>query len=49
MLLVLPAHLPRQGDMAAARLNPVFRIEGVALVLHPLEPVFVAAEHLGQQ
>jgi toxin CcdB len=31
------------------RLNPSFRIKGVAVVLHPLEIVSVANEHLGQR
>jgi toxin CcdB len=30
------------------RLNPSFRIKGVAVVLHPLELVSVANEHLGE-
>jgi toxin CcdB len=47
--LVLRAQLPRKGDMAGSRLNPVFRIEGVEVVLHPLDTVSVAAEQLGQQ
>lgn len=35
--------------MAGSRLNPVFRIEGVDVVLHPLDTVSVAVEQLGQQ
>jgi toxin CcdB len=31
------------------RLNPSFKIKGVALVLHPLEIVSVAREHLGER
>ena len=31
------------------RLNPSFRIKGVAVVLHPLEIVSVANEHLGER
>jgi toxin CcdB len=30
------------------RLNPTFKIKGVAVVLHPLEIVSVANEHLGE-
>jgi toxin CcdB len=31
------------------RLNPSFKIKGVALILHPLEIVSVANEHLGER
>ncbi len=31
------------------RLNPTFKIKGVAVVLHPLEIVSVANEHLGER
>lgn len=47
--LVLRAQLPRKGSMAGSRLNPVFRIEGVDVVLHPLDTVSVAMDQLGQQ
>lgn len=47
--VVLRAQLPRKDDMAGSRLNPVFRIEGVEVVLHPLDTVSVAVDPLGQQ
>ncbi|HEX5207512.1 MAG TPA: CcdB family protein [Steroidobacteraceae bacterium] len=31
------------------RLNPTFRVKGVAVVLHPMEIVSVAKEHLGER
>lgn len=31
------------------RLNPTFKIKGVAVVLHPMEIVSVANEHLGER
>jgi len=31
------------------RLNPSFKIKGIAVVLHPLEIVSVANEHLGER
>lgn len=31
------------------RLNPVFRIEGVEVVLHPLDTVSVALDQLGER
>lgn len=36
------------GKTANPRLNPSFKIEGIAVVLHPLEIVSVASEHLGE-
>lgn len=30
------------------RLNPTFKIKGIAVVLHPMEIVSVANEHLGE-
>ncbi len=31
------------------RLNPSFKVKGIAVVLHPLEIVSVANEHLGER
>lgn len=31
------------------RLNPTFKIKGIAVVLHPMEIVSVANEHLGER
>ena len=36
------------GQIPNPRLNPSFKIKGVAVVLHPLEIVSVANEQLGQ-
>lgn len=41
--------LPRQVDVVPTRLNPVFRIEGVEVVLHPLDTVSVALDQLGER
>jgi toxin CcdB len=35
------------GQIPTPRLNPSFKIKGIAVVLHPLEIVSVANEHLG--
>ena len=37
------------GKVANPRFNPTFRIKGMSVVLHPLEIVSVAREHLGEQ
>jgi toxin CcdB len=36
------------GNIASPRFNPTFRIGKTAVVLHPLETVSVAIEHLGK-
>jgi toxin CcdB len=36
------------GKITNARFNPTFRIQGVTVVLHPLEIVSVPAEGLGE-
>jgi toxin CcdB len=36
------------GKIPNPRLNPTFKVKGVAVVLHPLEIVSVANEHLGE-
>ncbi len=45
--LVRRSALPRQATSAGTRLNPVFKVEGVDVVLHPLDMVSVALDHLG--
>lgn len=40
----LPVHMPSIGS----RMNPVFRVKGVDVVLHPLDLVSVALEQLGE-
>ena len=39
----LPGHTPTAGS----RMNPVFRLKGVDVVLHPLDMVSVALDQLG--
>ena len=45
--LVRQAVLPRETPTAGARMNPVFVIEGIRVVLHPLDMVSVAWDQLG--
>jgi toxin CcdB len=42
---VLPANTPTVGR----RMNPIFQIDGIDLVLHPLDMVSVSLEQLGDQ
>ena len=42
------AALPKQTAMASSRMNPVFRIENIEVMLHPLDMVSVAVEQLGE-
>ncbi|HEY2035909.1 MAG TPA: CcdB family protein [Steroidobacteraceae bacterium] len=44
--LVRKAELSQIPD---PRLNPTFKVKGIVLVLHPLEIVSVANEHLGDR
>jgi toxin CcdB len=37
------------GAIASARINPTFRVERLAVVLHPLEIVSVAVDQLGDK
>jgi toxin CcdB len=37
------------GQIPDRRLNPTFKVKGIAVVLHPLEIVSVAKEHLGER
>ena len=46
--LVRRRMLPLQAKSAGQRLNPEFLIEGMAVVLHPLDMVSVASDQLGQ-
>lgn len=41
----LPSGMPTVGS----RMNPVFKVEGVDVVLHPLDMVSVALEQLGER
>ncbi len=45
--LVLRSALPAGTKLAGTRMNPVFKIKGQALVLHPLDMVSVAMDQLG--
>lgn len=46
--LVRQTLLPRDTPTVGARLNPVFVIDGVRVVLHPLDIVSVAVDQLGE-
>jgi len=46
--LVRRSALPGQATTVGARLNPVFLVEGLELVLHPLDMVSVALDQLGE-
>jgi toxin CcdB len=37
------------GQIPDPRLNPTFKVKGIVVVLHPLEIVSVANEHLGER
>ena len=45
--LVLRSTLPAGAKLAGTRMNPVFKIQGQSLVLHPLDMVSVSNEQLG--
>jgi toxin CcdB len=47
--LVRRSVLPRKAASAGSRLNPVFRIAGMDVVLHPLDMVSVAQDQLGER
>ena len=46
--LVRRSTLPLQTPTAGSRMNPVFEVEGVPVVLHPLDMVSVALDQLGE-
>ncbi|MDO9504840.1 MAG: CcdB family protein [Hydrogenophaga sp.] len=46
--LVRQSLLPRDTPTVGARMNPVFVIDGVPVVLHPLDMVSVALDQLGE-
>ena len=46
--LVRQTLLPRDTPTVGARLNPSFVIDGVRVVLHPLDIVSVAVDQLGE-
>ena len=45
--LVLSSALSAGAKVAGTRLNPVFKLQGQTLVLHPLDMVSVALDQLG--
>jgi toxin CcdB len=45
--LVRQSLLPRDTPTVGSRMNPAFVIDGVRVVLHPLDMVSVAVEQLG--
>ena len=47
--LVLRSALPGNTPTAGSRMNPVFQVEGIHVVLHPLDMVSVALDQLGEQ
>lgn len=46
--LVRQTLLPRDTPTVGARMNPVFVIDGIRVVLHPLDVVSVAVDQLGE-
>lgn len=46
--LVRQTLLPRDTPTVGARMNPVFVVDGVRVVLHPLDMVSVALDQLGE-
>ncbi|MES2188007.1 MAG: CcdB family protein [Pseudomonadota bacterium] len=46
--LVLRSALPSGAPLAGTRMNPAFDIDGIAVVLHPLDTVSVAIDQLGE-
>lgn len=46
--LVRRSALPASTPTAGSRMNPVFAVEGVEVVLHPLDTVSVATDQLGE-
>ncbi len=45
--LVRRSALPAHTGTAGTRMNPVFEVDGVSVVLHPLDMVSAATEQLG--
>lgn len=41
--------LPKAPTIAVSRMNPVFRIEKIEVVLHPLDMASVAVDQLGER
>jgi toxin CcdB len=47
--LVRRSHLDNASSLVGAPMNPVFMIEGIEVVLHPLEIVSIATDQLGEK
>ena len=47
--LVRRSHLDNAAALTASPLNPAFTVEGLEVVLHPLEIVSVATDQLGEK
>lgn len=47
--LVRRSALPTQTPTVGGRMNPCFEVEGVDVVLHPLDMVSVAVDQLGER
>ena len=47
--LVRRSALPGQTATVGSRMNPVFQVNGMEVVLHPLDMVSVALDQLGEQ
>ncbi|MDZ7936909.1 MAG: CcdB family protein [Rhodoferax sp.] len=47
--LVRRSALPSHSTTVGSRMNPIFDIEGVSVVLHPLDMVSVALDQLGER
>ncbi|MDB5849035.1 MAG: cytotoxic protein ccdB-like protein [Rhodoferax sp.] len=46
--LVIRSALPGDTPSVGSRMNPMFEVEGIRVVLHPLDMVSVALEQLGE-
>lgn len=46
--LVRQTILPRDTPSVGVRMNPVFEVDGIRVVLHPLDMVSVAFDQLGE-
>ena len=47
--MVRHSHLDNAALLAGSPLNPAFTVEGIEVVLHPLEIVSVATDQLGEK
>ena len=47
--LVRRSALPGQSTTVGSRMNPVFQVGGLEVVLHPLDMVSVAVDQLGEK